>query len=344
MYTTCLFCTSPLGHNDVLETFPVGRRLAFDATLGRLWVVCGNCERWNLTPLAERWEAVEDCERLFREARMRVTSDNIGLARLAEGLELVRIGAPLRPEFAAWRYGDQFGRRRKRTVIRGSALATAAAALAAGSVPLGGLALATVALYAAADRLASRAKEDRIIARVPRREGHAVTVLGRHLHLARLTTEVGDDSGWRLELAHQDGTDKMRDEHAVQALSLIMPAINGTGATAPHVRRAVRRLEGHADPLKYLRSAAAISSHASHPGTAGSLARLPPDMRMAVEMAVNEESERFALEGEMALLEMAWEEAEAVAAIADALLVSPQVEDQLEALRRETSGRPRGTS
>jgi hypothetical protein len=344
VYATCLFCTAPLGRNDVLETFPVGRRLAFDAVRGRLWVVCRRCERWNLTPLEERWEAVEDCERLFREARKRATSDNIGLARLDEGLELVRIGAPLRPEFAAWRYGDQFGRRRKRTVIQSSALGTAAAALAVGSIPLGGLALGTVALYAAADHLANRIQDDRVIARVPRRDGDTVTVLGRHLHLARLTTEVGDGSGWRLELVHQDGVDRMGGEHALQAVSLIMPSINGAGAAAPHVRRAVRRLEGHADPLEYLRSVAAISSHASHPGPAGSLAKLPPDMRMAVEMAVNEENERFALEGEMALLEMAWEEAEAVAAIADALLVTPQVDDQLEALRRETSGGPRGTA
>jgi hypothetical protein len=24
-----------------------------------LWVVCRHCERWNLSPLEERWEAVE---------------------------------------------------------------------------------------------------------------------------------------------------------------------------------------------------------------------------------------------------------------------------------------------
>ncbi len=50
---------------------------------------------------------------------MRASTDNIGLARLHEGLELVRIGRPQRPEFAAWRYGDQFGRRRKRAILYG---------------------------------------------------------------------------------------------------------------------------------------------------------------------------------------------------------------------------------
>ena len=76
MYATCLFCASRLGTNEIIEAFPIGRRLAFDAAKGRLWVVCRRCERWNLTPLEERWEAVEDCERQFRDARKRVTSES----------------------------------------------------------------------------------------------------------------------------------------------------------------------------------------------------------------------------------------------------------------------------
>ena len=30
MYKTWMFCHEPLGANEVVETFPVGRRLAFD--------------------------------------------------------------------------------------------------------------------------------------------------------------------------------------------------------------------------------------------------------------------------------------------------------------------------
>src|SRR3712207_3080625 len=125
MYATCLFCNSELGRNEAVENFPVGRRLAYDAAKGRLWVVCRRCERWNLTPLEERWEAIEQCERLYRGTRLRVSTDNIGLARLREGLELVRIGQPQRPEFAAWRYGDQFGRRRRRHILYSTAGAAA---------------------------------------------------------------------------------------------------------------------------------------------------------------------------------------------------------------------------
>lgn len=131
MYASCLFCNSALGSNECIEQFPVGRRLAFDAATGRLWVVCPKCERWNLSPLETRWEAIEEAERAFRGTRMRVSTDNIGLCRLPDGTELVRIGKPLRPEFAAWRYGDQFLTRQRRYLTR-----TTAAAAGIGVLPV----------------------------------------------------------------------------------------------------------------------------------------------------------------------------------------------------------------
>ena len=129
MYKTCIYCHRNLGENESVENFPVGRRLAFDAEKGRLWVVCDNCRRWNLTPLEERWEAIEECERYYRDTTIRYSTDNIGLAQLGEGLDLVRIGKPQRPEFAAWRYGRQFMRRR--LVRLAKDLSVAAGAVAA---------------------------------------------------------------------------------------------------------------------------------------------------------------------------------------------------------------------
>ncbi len=118
MFSTCLFCHSRLGKNEVVEHFPVGSRLAFDSARGRLWAVCPGCRRWNLSPLDDRWEAIEECERLFRSTRARVSTENIGLAPLASGVDLIRIGQPLRPEFAAWRYGSQLKWRRRRAGYR----------------------------------------------------------------------------------------------------------------------------------------------------------------------------------------------------------------------------------
>src|ERR1043166_3810120 len=140
MFSTCLFCNKPLGANESFEPFPVGKRLAFDAAKGRLWVVCPSCERWNLSPLDERWEAIEQAERLYRDTRKRVATDNIGLAKLRDGTTIVRIGEPMRPEFAAWRYGDQFNRRRNRQLlIAGSGVAALGAVIVGGAITIGGI-------------------------------------------------------------------------------------------------------------------------------------------------------------------------------------------------------------
>ena len=75
MYSTCLFCNQSLGTNSIFESFPIGRRLAFDAAKGRLWVVCRKCERWNLSPLDERWETIEQAELHYAETRRRVEAE-----------------------------------------------------------------------------------------------------------------------------------------------------------------------------------------------------------------------------------------------------------------------------
>lgn len=137
MYATCMFCTKDLGRNESVEHFPIGKRLAFDAERGRLWVVCRKCERWNLTPLEERWEAVEECEILFEKTRVRAQTENVGLAKLPDGTTLVRIGDPQRLEFAAWRYGDQFGRRRKKAFIIGGVAMVGIAGVAIGGIAAG---------------------------------------------------------------------------------------------------------------------------------------------------------------------------------------------------------------
>ena len=102
MYSHLPLLHASLGPNEAVEHFPSDAASRSTRRKGRLWVVCRKCERWNLTPLEERWEAIEECERAFRDTRLRVSTDNIGLARLREGLELVRIGEPQRPR---WRRG-----------------------------------------------------------------------------------------------------------------------------------------------------------------------------------------------------------------------------------------------
>ncbi len=337
MYSTCLFCQNRFESNETLDTFPIGRRLAFDASKGRLWVVCRNCERWNLSAIDERWEAIETCDRHFHDARQRVSSENIGLARLDSGLELVRIGQALRPEFAAWRYGDQFGRRRRRSIIDSSTLAVAAGALVAGSLPFGVAVVGGYLIYRATSGRAKRRREKQLIARIPTSEGETLTVLREHLVHARIATVVGDSTGWKLTLPHLRGTCTLHNDDALLAVSMIMPTINGSGGTQSMVGRAVKRLENFDDPTQYLLSAAATSVHPSRAG--GTIKDLPVDIRLAIEMASNEENERFLAHGQMFLLELAWEEAEEIAAIADDLTVSGDIEARLSELKKQITDR-----
>ncbi len=63
-------------------------------------------------PFDTRLETIESCERLFAGMTQRYSTDHIGLARHLAGVDLIRIGPALRPEFAAWRYGERLRQRR----------------------------------------------------------------------------------------------------------------------------------------------------------------------------------------------------------------------------------------
>jgi hypothetical protein len=191
MYSTCLFCNKPLGTNEVIEVFPVGRRLAFDEARGRLWVVCRHCERWNLSPMEERWEAVEACERLFRETRMRVSTENIGLARLKEGLELVRIGTPQRPEFAAWRYGDQFGRRRRRAILIGGGIGVGVSLVMVGGLVAG---VISSGLLAQSGNFVNIFTNARTRVRLRTEDGRVLKLKNPDLQVAKLLADA--EHGW----------------------------------------------------------------------------------------------------------------------------------------------------
>jgi len=56
-------------------------------------------------------------------------------------------------------------------------------------------------------------------------------------------------------------------------------------------------------------------------------------VRLAIEMALHEDTERVALEGDLAALEAAWKDAEQIAAIADRLLLPEWLSDRVDRLR-----------
>ncbi|MEQ9570101.1 MAG: hypothetical protein RLN75_07900, partial [Longimicrobiales bacterium] len=339
MYTTCMFCNKDLGRNERVESFPVGRRLAFDEARGRLWVVCRHCERWNLTPLEERWEAVEDCERIFRDTRLRAHTENVGLARTSEGLELVRIGRPLREEFAAWRYGDQFGRRRRRAILYGVGVGTAVAGLAIGGVALGVVSGAFVGQFGNFVNLWNNA---RTRARLKLPDGEVLKVKTPLLSKVQIF-ESDDKQGWAIQVRPEKKAGRFRSgeeslvlhgEEARRAASVLVPAVNAAGGNKDKVRDAVRALEEAGHPEDFLRSAPSLKPRRRAIQDVGpALALLPAPSRLALEMALHEEQEMRAMQGELWRLERAWEEAEEIASIADDLLLPESTDEQLEALR-----------
>jgi hypothetical protein len=344
VYSTCLFCTQSLGANEVLEHFPVGRRIAFDAAKGRLWVVCRNCARWNLTPLEERWEAIEEAERLFRGTRLRVSTEHIGLARLGEGLELVRVGEPQRPEIAAWRYGDQFGRRRRRGIVTAGLIAVGGGTVLAGGAALGMGAFVGAQFGRLAWRFVQHGLPMETVARVRLESGTLIKVQRRHLRASAI--RAGDDGSFGLDLEHSTGELRLHGAEARRVATMILPAVARLGGTREEIRQAVERLERAGDAERYLTQAARhgqrMTQHArrfmrEHPDDQETgLLALPTPYTLALEMALHEEQERRVLEGELAELERAWREAEEVGAIADSLLMPDWVESAWRRMREES--------
>jgi hypothetical protein len=350
MYSTCLQCTRDLGTNDVLETLPIGRRVAFDPAQGRLWVVCRSCGKWNLVPFDTRLESIDDCERIFRDTRTRYSTDNIGLARVREGLDLVRIGAPMRPEFASWRYGAQYKRRRMQTI------AIASAGAVVGAVVLIGInALALVSAGVVSGLAAQLPRYGWVIVRDRRRR--VVTnlpdsVRPTTLKNSQLLSAHLDMSGREMRLRFRRpgvlrgslGTVSVAGIEARLLMRRVTAALNDMVGSARQLTNAVARLEsvGMEDWLRQAANEAIVTKPDAvrwrdvtrerwegFGSPAIRLATLPASDRLAVEMWLSEEDEAKALAGELALLERQWKETEELARIADSLAVTDEVEREV---------------
>jgi hypothetical protein len=336
MYSTCIFCHSALGANEAIEHFPVGRRLAFDAAKGRLWAVCRSCERWNLSPIDERWEAIEECEKLFRDTRLRVSTDNIGLARLKEGTTLVRIGDPRRPEMAAWRYGDQFHRRQRKAQVLAAGIGVGAVGVMIAGPMMGVIGMSTINVINLTLQLPGLVQQ-RIYARIP--VNGEVLRLNRRM-LNSVMVRASERKSLIVEIPHKKLASAVtwRDRENPRAIvdgdaafrvaRYVLPLINHEGGKKAEVADAVDLLEDSrgADEL--------FGRFAYHGGKKGhTLAGLRTPLRLALEMSLHEDDERRALEGELSILEDRWREAEEVAAISDDMFMPAGVRAMLKKLK-----------
>jgi hypothetical protein len=330
MYRSCLYCARDLGENRLLETLPIGRRVAFDSGKGRLWVVCPTCVKWNLVPFDTRLESIDACERIFRATRTRYSTDNIGLARHVEGFELIRIGSALRPEFAAWRYGDTVRRRPSRLRFRADGIGalnwilTVVSTAALDSLPMRDVTQGAV-----------RAMFQHCVLRDPWTD-QLVEVPYAALMQASLAVDAA--GRWCLELPYRTGVERslwvdgggLPSIHDVPTLGLftdaallptlgrLLPALNAGAARSTQVAEAVRLVDTVADTDRLLEY---VVGRPLRFATERRFAvrDVAIEVRLALEMAAHEDTERRALEGELKLLERQWRDAEQVAAIADRL-------------------------
>ena len=270
---------------------------------------------------------IATCERLFLDERKRYSTDNIGLARLGEGLELVRIGEPLRPEYAAWRYGDQFKRRfYRRTAYKMTGAAVPIAYFAFG-VPIGMIGVAAFVGWSLGSIGWDILRDRRIVARIEDGTGANLVIRGGDAALSSLVPGERDDES-ELKIPKHFGFRErvIFGDAARRAAALVVPHFNRGGGTKKTITRATERLE-ELGPHRYLAWAARNQ---------------PPswfafDYWLAMEMAVNEENERHALANELHHLEDSWKAAEELAGIADKLFLPATVEEKFATLRSKRS-------
>jgi hypothetical protein len=360
MYHHCISCSRDLGRNAHVATFPVGRRVAFDPARGRLWVVCAGCGRWNLAPIEERWEPVEEAERLFRDTRERVQRENIGLARLADGTRLVRIGSAPTGELAAWRYGQQLRSRRRQMyavmagsvatggiIVAGAPLVSAAAPIVVFNLVLNGASVLHQVTYAR-----------RVVARIDAASsptGRAVALQRRHLFRSHVEPTADgialriDGTAFGRDHPLHDGI-TLEGRAARRTLARALVDYNNRGGSAAQVTTALGAIADAGGSDAFLARATAqrpVLSRAGAPARAqrytlrqilgtfrneklpvhrlrsafdDGLPRMDRVTALAAEIALNEEDERIALEGELIALEHAWREAEEIAGIVDRIL------------------------
>lgn len=274
MYSTCTFCYAALGTNSVLESFAVSGRVAFDPKKGCLWAICRHCAGWNLAPIEERWEVVEDCERRFRATSLRYSSGNIGLAWLQGDLELIRVGPALRPEVAAWRYGRILTRRQslgRRTleqvamaVVRGIHTITAARHARIRD-PRAALAQTVLSVYG--NRVLDLVHLPGAVAAEEQAPELPVAVV-RYRHLVNAAL-VRPEPGrpWALHIPHDHGILAIEGDEGVRAAARVLAVINGTqrggGFSHELIETAVRKVDESAFPGSYFNRvlALALRSH-----------------------------------------------------------------------------------
>lgn len=341
MYPRCLSCDRSLGTNAELPHLPIGRRVAFDRATGRLWVICTRCDQWNLVPLEERWEALEDCERVAGSAEVRAPGDAIGFARTARGLELLRVSGHDSVDIANWRYARRFSHRRFALVWIASALGVMATLLGVrGGIETGS---AWVGVYITAVLGLSVASWWQRLPRLwvavrDRASGTRVWPwqIGR-VRLARF----GKDARPTLLVPDGRHDTRLHGDDAARMLAILLPRVNGADCVNVSLAGSLRHVEAaehasarrHRQGAERSRDAGAVMSPWEHIAARfhkQALVDIEPETRVALEMAVTEELEHADLAARSSALEGGLRAEEEIASIADDLLMPADIVERIE--------------
>jgi hypothetical protein len=340
MFRRCLVCQTPFPPNESLEQFPLGLRVAYDPARGRLWAVCKECKRWSLAPIEERWEALEELEKLVRdEGRLLSKTENISLLRHGP-LEIVRVGRADLTEQAWWRYGAELAKRRKNYKTLSTAGAVGVGAAVWGGMATGGLTF--IAAWLLWDNVPKKVPDAarwfrfggdawRGQARCPRC-GHAIHKVPYksrdHLILRHSGPSEPTDLVYRCQRCRdfREGGLHLSGREAERTLRRVLAYHHFQGATERTVFDATRLIKEAGSPKDLTRILLKDGRRLGDLGRTGGI---------ALEIAANESSEQRLLELELAELEAHWETEEELAAIIDGELTPLPL---LETLRRRMAG------
>lgn len=330
----------PFEANEQLEHLPHGRRVAFDPARGRLWTVCRSCRRWSLMPIEDRWEALEELEKLtMDEAHLLSQTDNISLLR-AGPLEIVRVGRAQLTEEAWWRYGRELTSRRRKWDKLGFAGTLAAGAVVAGGWAAGGVSVLGMWLVMGhgSESVRDGARWLRFGSSAWRGERRCTNCGFTFRSLAyRDRASIGllpTEEPGRLELVarctscgqYRDAGLRLEGEEADRTLRRVLAYHHFAGASEQRVFRATRLIQEAGSTRDLTRIVVRDGRR---------LGDLQRTGGIALEIAANEAIEHHLLELEVADLEAHWRREEELASIIDGELTPLPV---LEQMRRLATG------
>jgi hypothetical protein len=340
MYERCLVCHTPFPANESLEYLPQGRRIAFDPSRGRLWAICKECKRWSLAPIEERWEALDELEKIVRDrAQLLSQTDNIALLRTGQ-LEIVRVGRANLAEQSWWRYGSELAKRRKNFKPLSAAGAVGAGAAIWGGLATGGMGF--IAAWILWDKLPGTipdaARWFRFGGDIWRGRNRCpqcgyvfrrVTYRKRGDLILRHTGEMEPTAvAYRCPRCreHREGGLQLQGREAEHTLRRVLAYHHFEGASERTVTSATRLIQEAGSPTDLTRILLKEGRRLGDLGRTGGI---------ALEIAANEATEQRLLELELSELEAHWKTEEELAAIIDGELTPLPL---LENLRRRVAG------